>query len=207
MIIGIDPGAKGGVAYIDNKGKLITACFMPSDMDLYKLLSGDISDDDIVYIEKSAPRPSDGNQSIFSNGKHYGVYLTILNIIGLSKRIEIHEVPPITWKSKLGCSKDKDVSMRLCEHVFPYSKKYIYGSKGGKLDGVAEAILIAHYGFLSGSRRIDRSFDRDNSISNKRGSVVHGNNSSNNICDLSVCGIKERSKKTQREKDREKYLF
>jgi hypothetical protein len=36
--------------------------------------------------------------------------------------------------------------MKLCLRLWPESKRLIYGPKGGMLDGVAEALLIAEYG-------------------------------------------------------------
>lgn len=161
MIIGIDPGSKGGVAFIHEKGTLERAFPMPSGVNFFLILHEFLKRGDIVWIEKAAPRHTDGNQSIFTNGVNYGRYITSLEIInelpdyeGDVRRIHIEQIPPITWKTAFGLSKDKKESMAACLDVYPESKKYIYGSQGGMKDGVAEAILIAHYGYLHFKRQL-----------------------------------------------------
>jgi hypothetical protein len=154
MIIGIDPGAKGGVGFITNSGELVEAWRMPDK----KLLYGDLKtymatfENETFYccIEKSFPSHNQGITSIFNHGYNYGSYITTLSILG----IEIVEVLPRVWKNGFGLSKDKQESMKLCLRLWPESKRLIYGSKGGMLDGVAEALLIAEYGRQRLKRRL-----------------------------------------------------
>lgn len=149
MIIGIDPGAKGGVAFIRNSGELYKAYVMPDKVKLPYLISNtmidantDSSETFYCCIEKSFPSHNQGITSIFNHGYNYGWYVSTLSILN----IETIEVLPQVWKSAFKLSKDKQKSMDLCLKLWPESKSLIYGKKGGMLDGVAEALLIAEYG-------------------------------------------------------------
>lgn len=174
MIIGIDPGAKGGVAILDNMGKLIDAVPMPKGVEFYRYLKFNQRDDCFIYIEKAQPHrekkdrygktvSKEGIMSTFTNGFNYGKLISALEIYQISYglSVSIFEVYPISWKSAFNLTKDKKESMRLCEFIFPESKQYIYGKNGGALDGIAEAILIAHYGHLEMSHKIDRKFYKE----------------------------------------------
>jgi hypothetical protein len=162
MIIGIDPGLKGGVACIANNGELLHACHMPSETaDLYKILydlSKDVSTE--FYVEKSQPHRStknhkEGITQIFSNGFNYGKLIGCIDIVTMYHYdAKVNEVYPISWKSAFKLSKDKQKSIDLCIDLFPQSKDIVYGVRGGKYDGIAEAILIAYYGYLQYRRRI-----------------------------------------------------
>ena len=113
----------------------------------------------IMWIEKSQPHRQtkdhkEGITQIFTNGFNYGKVYGCLEIIFSGRKAELSEVYPITWKSAFKLSKDKELSMRACKFLYPESEKLIYGPKGGALDGIAEAILIAHYGYLQYKRRL-----------------------------------------------------
>ena len=149
MIIGIDPGAKGGIGLIDNQGRLDSAWSMPPKSELYSFLEKIIDTYHATSqagfyccIEKSFPSHNQGITSIFNHGYNYGWYISTLSILN----IETVEVLPQVWKSAFKLSKDKQNSMDLCLKLWPESKSLIYGKKGGMLDGVAEALLIAEYG-------------------------------------------------------------
>lgn len=161
MIIGVDPGAKGGVAFISNSGNLVHAMSLPRNVaTAYIEISTKIKtmEYDYFWIEKSQPHRQtkdhkEGITQIFSNGFNYGKIYGCLEILS-SYNGELNEVYPITWKSAFKLSKDKELSMRACKFLYPESEKLIYGPKGGALDGIAEAILIAHYGYLQYKRRL-----------------------------------------------------
>jgi hypothetical protein len=145
MIIGIDPGANGGVAFIHNEGELYKAFPMPEKKNLAMVISNVILEREETFyccIEKSFPSHNQGITSIFNHGYNYGWYVSTLSILN----IETIEVLPQVWKSAFKLSKDKQKSMDLCLKLWPESKDLIYGKKGGMLDGVAEALLIAEYG-------------------------------------------------------------
>ena len=168
MIIGIDPGLKGGIAFLDDRGKLYKAIQMPNKTrDMFTAISSilyeKIDVHTVSWIEKSQPHRStknhkEGIMQIFSNGFNYGKIYGVLDIICGDHLGELNEVYPITWKSAFKLSKDKQKSIDLCLNLFPESREYIIGARGGKHDGMAEAILIAYYGYLEWSRRINKRF-------------------------------------------------
>jgi hypothetical protein len=151
LIIGIDPGNKGGVGVLNPEGNFITAFPMPDKYNLEdkitEVLINQNEDDVFFCIEKSFPSHNQGITSIFNHGMNYGVYIKTLDIFcsGLYGG-KFLEVLPQTWKSSFSLSKDKQKSMDLCLYLFPESKSFIHGKKGGMLDGVAEGILLAEYG-------------------------------------------------------------
>ena len=174
MIIGIDPGNKGGVAVIEFNGKLVEAIKMPEGIEFFRYINNLPMGIHYVYIEKSQPHREkkdkygktihkEGIMSTFNNGFNYGKLISALASVNeiSESDISIFEVYPISWKSAFNLTKDKKESMQLCEFIFPESKQYIYGKNGGALDGVAEAILIAHYGYLQMSRKINRKFYKE----------------------------------------------
>lgn len=171
IIVGIDPGNKGGIAAINNRGKLIHAEPMPKSAGLINKLLCEIiynSDDTEVWIEKAQPHRTtkdhkEGITQIFSTGYNYGKIKTIAEVLKYraeewGRRFHIEEVYPLTWKSAFKLSKDKELSMKMCMFLYPESKDLIYCEKGGALDGVAEAILIAYYGYLNYDRRLDKRY-------------------------------------------------
>lgn len=164
MIIGIDPGLKGGIAFIGDLGELVSAINMPDTTakihdEITRALREYNDTYTSMWIEKSQPHRTtknhkEGIMQIFSNGFNYGKVYGCLEIIQSGGKAEINEVYPISWKSQFKLSKDKQKSLDLCVDLYPDSKSIIYGVRGGKYDGIAEAILIAYYGYLQYRRRI-----------------------------------------------------
>jgi len=147
IIIGIDPGNKGGIGVLTESGQFLTAFKMPDKYDLESELLYILQHrEPFICIEKSFPSNNQGITSIFNHGMNYGVYMkSILNVAGLYGG-EILEILPQVWKKSFSLSKDKQKSMDLCLKLFPESKPFIYGPNGGMYDGVAEGILLAEYG-------------------------------------------------------------
>lgn len=152
LIFGIDPGNKGGVGVLRADGSFLTAFNMPDKFDLEDKIMGILVNENESYpffcIEQSFPSHNQGITSIFNHGLNYGVYLKTIKIFcaGLYGGGSFVEVLPRTWKNSFGLSKDKQKSMVLCLKLFPESRSFIYGKRGGMYDGVAEGILIAEYG-------------------------------------------------------------
>ena len=97
MYIGIDPGMKGGVAFIspENYG---TYPMPATRKQLYDLLSEIIPTDPSIgtraVVESVHSMPKQGVASTFKFGKGYGEILGILTALG----VEIHEPTPQAWK-------------------------------------------------------------------------------------------------------------
>lgn len=97
----------------------------------------------ILYtVERLVPRSNERESSSFTNGNSMGIFQ---GLYALLNPIEYYEPLPITWKSDLGVTSDKDTSISLAESIYEIKlKDYL---KKGKVDDIAEALLLAFYGF------------------------------------------------------------
>ncbi len=157
-IVGIDPGLKGGIAIIDD-GKLIYASMVPVVTEPYirkgKKSTRNIMDLPAIVeilkqynpecgaLEKVSARSSQGVTSMFRFGTGLGEYRGILTALG----IPFINPTPQSWKKHhdLIGSADKLPSLDLARELWPDHAKTSFRLK--KHDGVAEASLIAKYGF------------------------------------------------------------
>ena len=97
----------------------------------------------ILYtIEKLAPRSDERESVSFTNGNSMGIFQ---GLYALLDPVRYYEPLPITWKSDLGVTSDKETSVKLAEEIYEIKlKDYL---KKGKVDDIAEALLLAFYGF------------------------------------------------------------
>lgn len=97
----------------------------------------------IVYtMERVSTRPEEGEISSFIFGNSLGCFQGLSSFLN---PIVIYEPTPTQWKSELGVTSDKSTSIELAENLFNCNlKDYL---KRGKLDDIAEALLLAVYGF------------------------------------------------------------
>ena len=97
---------------------------------------------DIVYtIERITARPGEGEPSSFINGNALGIFQAQHSILN---PIAYFEPLAITWKKELGVDSDKNTSIKLTEDIYQVNLRD-FQSKG-KLDDLAEALLLAFYG-------------------------------------------------------------
>ena len=99
VIIGIDPGKTGGIAFYGNGITIFQMPLLPDGSidcsDLYsKFLMYKDYDKYICFIEKSQPMPKQGVKGVFSYGVTYGLIKGALICAG----IPYQEVAPQTWK-------------------------------------------------------------------------------------------------------------
>lgn len=153
MILGIDPGLSGALAYID--GGSVRVYDMPTltlsrggktkrEPDLAELarIICDIEKKPAVaYVEQVASMPGQGVSSVFAFGKTYGGILGVLACAGI--RTEL--VPPATWKRwhKIAAGSGKDASRAKAKNLYPQHAGLFARAKD---DGRADATLIAAYG-------------------------------------------------------------
>lgn len=140
-IIGADPGANGGIAWITD-GKACVEKMPDTLQDLWELLC-DIHTNMWqekqppikAYIEQVASSPQMGVVSAFSFGRGYGNLEMALTAAG----IPFERVRPQVWQKALGCMTkgDKNVSKRRAQELFPSIKATHWSS---------DALLIAYYG-------------------------------------------------------------
>lgn len=149
MILGIDPGFGGALAFMDDKELIIYD--MPTfDIARNGSLKKRISSHDVcrllfqykpkhAFVELVGTMPGQGISSAFSFGFGCGV---------IEGCIAAHEIPltyvtPQKWKKYLQCPKDKDASRQRASQLMP---QWAENWPLKKHDGRAEASLIAYYG-------------------------------------------------------------
>ena len=99
IIIGIDPGANGGMCSWSSGIVSIDKC--PSSAKKMSMLVSNISKNSrrdfggkcIAYVEKVWARPSNATRAAFSFGMNYGKWIGVLE----SNNIDINYVLPNTW--------------------------------------------------------------------------------------------------------------
>lgn len=143
ITIGIDPGANGGIAWIDYNGKACVEKIPETLQDLWELLCDITSYPKSsidgrsykAYIEQVASSPQMGVVSAFSFGRGYGNLEMALTAAG----IPFERVRPQVWQKALGCMTkgDKNVSKSKAQELFP-DRKVTHAT--------ADALLIAYYG-------------------------------------------------------------
>ena len=142
-IVGIDPGKKGGIAFIEIESLNAQVYAMPKfEETLIEMLLLSRENILIVDIEKQQPFPKQGVVSTFKLGVHYGTLIGIFK----SLKIPYEEIPPKRWqKVLLGNGKkkrkvSKELSLKKAKALFPQLANDI-----GKHDGKSDALLIAEY--------------------------------------------------------------
>lgn len=152
MIVGIDPGASGAIAFFDPKAGTLEVHDMPV-MEIErggktkreispKLLANILHDDhahNIVWIEKVGAMPGQGVSSMFQFGRGVGMIEGVIAAEGLP----LNYVTPQAWQKAVGVRGGKDGSRLRAVELFP---KYANLFARKKDDGRAEAALIAWYG-------------------------------------------------------------
>lgn len=170
-VIGVDPGLSGALAlFVD--GEFVEVLDMPTIKVLGKKTTRLNAKDEIVVsqsernhideiglarlfekwrrtyvgrafdmmIEQVGGRPGQNASSTFNFGKGTGKVLGVAAANG----VDIHEVPPATWKVKMGCTKDKDTSRLRASQLFPEHAGFFTKKADGEA-GRSEAALIGMY--------------------------------------------------------------
>lgn len=151
VIVGIDPGKKGAIAILDNDNYCV--------MDTPVLKLGTKNTYDVpemrniietieyrnnckVFIENVHAMPGQGVTSMFDMGYGVGLWIGIVSTLHLS----LTQVTPQAWKKAMmnGMPKEKESSVYRAQQLFPNAR--LTGPRGAKLDGRADALLIAEYG-------------------------------------------------------------
>jgi len=161
-IIGIDPGLHGGIALImadhgssivldpptlimSGKGKRAKNKTMYQVSGVVSILEGwrDVYTPK-AYIENVHSMPGQGVVAMFSMGRGLGMYEGILTAL----KIPFEFVTPQAWKKLLlqGQVKEKSASVYKAQQLFPSVE--LITKRGRLLDGRAEALLIAEYGYI-----------------------------------------------------------
>jgi crossover junction endodeoxyribonuclease RuvC len=151
MIVGIDPGASGALAFFDMEQGALEIIDMPvMEIERSGKLKREISPtflakalDDfspaVAYVEKVGAMPGQGVSSMFQFGRGVGMVEGVLAALA----IPVYYVTPQQWQKSTGTRGGKDGSRLRAVELFP---KYAPLFARKKDDGRADAALIAWHG-------------------------------------------------------------
>jgi crossover junction endodeoxyribonuclease RuvC len=141
ITIGIDVGASGAIAWIDERGKSCVEKMPDTLQDLWELVvsislnAGTGGLGVRAYLEAVSSSPQMGVVSSFSFGRGYGNLEMALTAAG----IPFERVRPQVWQKAMGCMTkgNKNISKAKAQELFPDKKATHWSS---------DALLIALYG-------------------------------------------------------------
>jgi crossover junction endodeoxyribonuclease RuvC len=159
--IGIDPGNSGGIAAVNPSTGSVLLFDMPTltvvgtkskkyvdAHTLSAILSGFLENEEtgvrppLAVVEAVNAMPGQGVVSMFNFGMGYGIIQGVIAAL----KIRSTRVSPVRWKKFMlqDMGKDKDASIARALELYPQSANQIVGIRKKK-DGLAEALLLAHY--------------------------------------------------------------
>ena len=156
ITVGIDPGLDGALAILDG-GALLAIHDAPTvslrgksranrrdyDEGAIREILLSIPSGARAFIESVHSMPGQGVRSMFSMGVGFGLWRGALSALGLSYTL----VTPQAWKKVCLAAyglKDKNAAYQAMSRQFPAAP--LKGTRGGILDGRADALAIAEYG-------------------------------------------------------------
>lgn len=156
MIIGIDPGLSGGVAFFNHERmetfvmptKKISKGKNTIDAGELQRLIGRIAvrlvKIQLVVVEKVHAMPKQGVTSMFTFGVGYGKVLGLIEALGLP----LEEPTPQEWKKVVlaGTAKDKEAAVAWCMRRYPKLNLLKSGRCREPHVGMADAVCLAEYG-------------------------------------------------------------
>jgi hypothetical protein len=153
IVIGIDPGKSGGIAWWRPTAHHAAMKMPATERDLADVMK-DLADNDcFAYIEKVHAMPGQGVTSMFTFGQNYGFLRGCL----IAHGIPFEEVTPQKWQKEFGLVFPKKMGLT------PTEKKNRHKAKAQQLfphlkvtHATADALLIAEYG-----RRLQLVLDRE----------------------------------------------
>lgn len=153
LIVGIDPGLSGAIAWLSADGHLIDVLDLPVvdvavggktrrrmvPAILADMLLADQRKPDHVFVEDVGPTPRDGAVGAFTFGRGFGQIEGVLVGLGLPLTL----VRPQAWKKHFRLPADKGSSRARACQLWPGAAKSFSRVKD---DGRSEACLIGRYG-------------------------------------------------------------
>lgn len=160
MIIGIDPGITGAIAFMGGDGTIKLVVDMPvmakthgtgTEVDPYalsRIILENKEKSSTIYLEQVDGRPrkgpkgpvSMGATSAFNFGESFGA---VKGVIG-SLQMRLKLITPQSWKKKAKITgKNKDAARTLAIQLHPEVADWLTRKKDV---GRADAICIAHFG-------------------------------------------------------------
>jgi len=152
VVVGIDPGAKGAIAFYDTKKHSLMIYDMPMEKrgnlslvdarQAYRIFK-DLESTykhvvTCIALEVVTAMPQDGVASAFKFGHRAGMIEAVARCA--CPFADLWPLRPAVWKAALGLTKNKEDSLFLARKTFPSHTAYF---KLKKHDGRAEAALLA----------------------------------------------------------------
>lgn len=151
MIVSIDPGLTGAIAFIDASGAHVED--MPTMGDgKHRIVDAanlsamiEVRTPEIAYVERVSAMPGQGVSSMFKFGRSVGVIEGVLGAL----EIPVVYVTPQSWKKHAGLiGTAKDAARMAAIQRFPRLAEDLKRKKDG---GRADALLIGLYGQYQGA--------------------------------------------------------
>jgi len=150
MIVSIDPGNSGGLAFLGTRSaQLLSLHSMPLRETLSAGRSRWMLDSAVLaqliranqpvcaVVERVSSRPGQGVAGMFAFGRGFGAIEGVLETLD----VPVCYVAPVVWKRHHGLLKqDKKASLKLARELYPDAELHLV-----KHEGRAEAILIGLY--------------------------------------------------------------
>ena len=161
IIVGIDPGAHGGIAVLDSEIGITDTYKMPVIYSSGDINAGELfsilpfGNDTHVFIESVHSMPGQGVASSFKFGYSVGM-IEAACAIAEGGHSFINHVQPLAWQ-KAGPGKtggDKSITIEWVKKTYPEAQIIPKGCRVPH-DGICDAIGIAHYGLLLLQGKID----------------------------------------------------
>lgn len=148
LYLGVDPGKKGAWAILNADGTPLhveALPYMGDRLDIRALLpawQAWLSHGGQSYAAAMeyplAVQGQSGGEQAFLN---FGILIAAATLCGCS----LHLPKPHIWKGKMNLSRDKSMSLKMVADLWPDWYPKVTGPRGGMLDGLAEALLIAEW--------------------------------------------------------------
>ena len=142
VYIGIDPGAKGAMALLEDGERLpkIIPYNKEDYIDRLRTLFYEEAEC-ICCIEAVHALPKQGLTSTWNFGVSYGWLLGLLDTLA----IPYQPITPQKWKREFGLTSDKAKSIEVCKRLFPGVNLLRTERSRKEDDGMAEALLLSLY--------------------------------------------------------------
>ena len=138
--LGIDVGAKGGIALLHGSELEIAVDFSKERMmDILSFLTRE-QEATRSCVERVHAMPHQGSVSMFTFGQSFGWILGALDVAEISYQL----IEPRKWKAEFGLNSDKAKSIEVARQLFPAAALIPKGCKKPH-DGIAEALLMAEF--------------------------------------------------------------
>tara|TARA_R110000751_G_scaffold125988_2_gene227775 strand:- start:283 stop:753 length:471 start_codon:yes stop_codon:yes gene_type:complete len=146
LIGGIDPGLKGGLAFLCEDGTISEIYRMPKFITDIKPILLEMKPAR-VFVEQQRVMPMEGVKSCFTNGLNFGKILGTLECLEIPYEL----VGALTWQKAVGCngttSTPKERAFVKARALWP-GHTFIFPKCFRPHNGAIDACLIAEYGRL-----------------------------------------------------------